>query len=131
MKIRVFVILFVSSLLVLFISAAAVCAGMRCGTRLASIGNTKYEVLSKCGEPDYKTVRFEKRIKRDFFRDIFREQDLSRYESERKFYREPFLVEEFVEIEEWTYNLGPASFIRYLTFENDRLVDIATGGYGY
>lgn len=38
---------------------------------------------------------------------------------------------ETVEIEEWTYNLGPTSFMLYLTFENGRLTRIESGEYGY
>jgi len=40
-------------------------------------------------------------------------------------------VLETVEIEEWTYNLGPTSFMTYLTFENGRLTRIESGEYGY
>ncbi len=37
---------------------------------------------------------------------------------------------EMVEIEEWTYNLGPSRFIYYLTFENGFLQRIESGAYG-
>jgi hypothetical protein len=40
-------------------------------------------------------------------------------------------VLETVEIEEWPYNLGPTSFMLYLTFENGRLTRIESGEYGY
>ena len=36
-----------------------------------------------------------------------------------------------ISIDEWMYNFGPTTFIRYLRFENGRLVKIETGGYGY
>ncbi len=35
-----------------------------------------------------------------------------------------------VEIEEWTYDLGPSLFVYYLTFDNGVLVRIESGGYG-
>jgi hypothetical protein len=38
---------------------------------------------------------------------------------------------ETFEIEEWTYNFGPTSFMLYLTFENGRLIRIESGEYGY
>ena len=38
---------------------------------------------------------------------------------------------ESVETDEWTYNLGPASFIMYLIFTNGVLTRIESGGYGY
>jgi hypothetical protein len=37
---------------------------------------------------------------------------------------------ETIEIEEWTYNLGPSRFMYYLTFENGELARIESGGYG-
>ncbi|MHB8109886.1 MAG: DUF2845 domain-containing protein [Syntrophorhabdaceae bacterium] len=42
----------------------------------------------------------------------------------------PFGYFETVEIEEWTYNLGPSRFMYYLTFENGFLSRIDIGGYG-
>lgn len=36
-----------------------------------------------------------------------------------------------LEIEEWVYNLGPASFIMYLTFTRGVLTSIESGEYGY
>lgn len=56
---------------------------------------------------------------------------LEKRKGEKDLYREPLFVEEFVEIEEWTYNLGSTRFIRYLIFENGVLVDIITGDYGF
>jgi len=43
---------------------------------------------------------------------------------------QPF-VKELVTVEEWEYNLGPTRFIRYLQFENGRLIRIIDGDYGY
>jgi hypothetical protein len=123
-------ILFTAICFLFCVSGQAYGDGFWCDGKLISTGNNKYEVLSKCGEPDYKEARFEKRIRRDFYRDLFRSRELPQYR-EREQYREPLFVEEEVMIEEWTYNLGPTRFIRYLTFENGRLVDISTGDYGF
>ena len=101
-----------------------------CGGKLVAIGLTKYEILSRCGEPAYKDFRYETRIKRDFYRDLFLSENLYRFR-EREKYREPLFVDEEVLIEEWTYNLGPTRLIRYLSFENGRLTDIFTGDYGF
>jgi hypothetical protein len=38
---------------------------------------------------------------------------------------------ENLEIEEWIYNLGPTSFMIYLTFTNGVLTGIDSGDYGY
>jgi hypothetical protein len=111
------------------ISSRVSANGIFCDGKLISIGDTKYEVSAKCGDPDFKDIRFEKRIKRDFFRDLFQLAKPNQYE--REVYREPLFVEEEVMIEEWTYNLGPTRFIRYLTFENGKLVNISTGDYGF
>jgi hypothetical protein len=35
-----------------------------------------------------------------------------------------------VTIEEWTYDLGETSFIRYVILENGTVVDVKTGDYG-
>lgn len=116
-----------AALLLFIMSPAPVDASddsFRCGNKIVSLGNRKFEVLTKCGEPSYKDVRLEKRIKRDFFRDL-------RPKNERERLREPLFVEEFVEVEEWVYNFGSTQFLRYLRFENSILVDIETGDYGF
>lgn len=113
--------------LVALLSAAAADqsgSGFRCGVRLVSIGESTAKVLQKCGQPSNVETWVEERIKRDFYRQI-------PAESYEEFYREPFLVKEIIRIEEWEYNLGPTQFIRYLRFENGRLVRITTGDYGY
>jgi hypothetical protein len=99
----------------------------RCGTELASEGDTKFEVSHKCGEPDYIESWEEDRIQRDF--GLRREYDTRT--GRHNWYREPFLVKEKVRIEEWTYNLGPTQFIRYLRFENGILTKISTGDKGF
>lgn len=100
---------------------------LRCGTRLVSRGDTKYEVIHKCGEPAYVEAWEDELIQRDF--------GLRRdFDSERRRYtwhREPFLVKEKVRIEEWTYNFGPTRFVRYLRFENGILTAIWTGDKGF
>jgi hypothetical protein len=63
------------------------------------------------------------RVKRDFGPWLFEaEMGLSRWS--------PF-VKELVTVEEWEYNLGSNRFIRYLRFENGRLIRITVGDYGY
>lgn len=99
----------------------------RCGTQLVDEGDTKYEVLHKCGEPNHIESWEEERIQRDF--GVRREYDsrAGRY----NWYRAPFLVKEKVRIEEWTYNPGPTEFIRYLRFENGILTNVSTGDKGF
>jgi hypothetical protein len=67
-------------------------------------------VLAKCGEPALKDVHqeeFKERLESGLTRSVF------------------------VNVEEWTYNLGANRFVRILTFRNGKLTDIRTDGYGY
>ena len=92
-------------------STAAVAADtLRCGNRLVSIGDNKAEVLIKCGPPEWK----------DAWTDVV--------------INNPDTVEALrvnIDRERWIYNLGSHSFLRFLLFENGRLVKIATGDYGF
>ncbi len=96
----------------------------RCGTRLISVGDSKFRVLSECGDPTHIDIWEEERIFRDFHTPKYTD-------SENQHYREFFVVKQQVTIERWTYNLGALKFIRYLTFENGSLVKIITGEHGY
>ena len=95
----------------------------RCGPKIITVGNYKYDVLRRCGEPANVETWEEVRFRRDFGPGLFGEEKI--------LYLRPQLVEEFVTIEEWEYNLGPNTFIRYLRFENGRLTRINDGDYGY
>ena len=83
-------------------------SNFRCGSRIITIGDYKYDVLSKCGEPSHVEVW----------------QKVNTFGLGRLF------VEEQVMVEICEYNLGPTSFIRYLRFENGRLRRIIEGDYG-
>jgi hypothetical protein len=97
---------------------------LRCGSRLVSIGDHRYDVLRKCGDPANIETWEEVRIRRGLLLSfpVTLEQEL--------FLRSP-LAKELVTIEEWEYNFGGTQFIRYLRFENGRLRRITTGDYGY
>lgn len=92
----------------LLVSPAAL--AFRCGNVLVSEGDSKAEVLIKCGAPDWKTKWSE---------DIVGSADssLSSYLSSEK--------------ERWLYNLGPQRFMRILLFEDGRLTDVSTGERGF
>jgi hypothetical protein len=94
-----------------------------CGSKMISIGDYQYDVLNKCGEPSHVEVWEKMRIKRDFGPRLL-ETDLG-------WDQWPLFVKELVKVEEWEYNLGPTRFIRYLRFENGRLIRITEGNYGY
>jgi len=91
----------------------------RCGNEIISVGDRKFDVLRKCGEPSNVEVRQEIRTRNLGSVVLGPEKRIQ------------ILVDELVTIEEWEYNSGPTKFIRYLTFENSFLVSIALGDYGY
>ncbi len=82
------------------------------------MGDTKDYVLHQCGEPSHieeRTERWANNYRTNY------PEDLEGYN---------YIINEN-QIEVWTYNLGPTQFIRYLTFRNNKLIDIKTGDYGY
>jgi hypothetical protein len=94
-----------------------------CGSKMISIGDYQYDVLNKCGEPSHVEVWERVRIRRDSVPRLL--------EAEMQWDQWSLFVKELVKVEEWEYNLGPTRFIRYLKFENGRLVRITEGDYGY
>ncbi|MFC1863420.1 DUF2845 domain-containing protein [Thermodesulfobacteriota bacterium] len=106
-----------------FISICSLCFAdarqglWRCGNEVIKIGDTKSEVLLKCGPP---TLNFEDSIEtRGSYRKKF-----SLDERDGTYYEKSQIVEE------WTYNCGTARFIYILTFTGGRLNDIRSVGYG-
>jgi Protein of unknown function (DUF2845) len=95
--------------------------GFRCGTgRLVSTGDHMVEVRKKCGDPDFVDQRVEKRKVKvkarrwvvDHEEEVSEEQEVD------------------VVVDEWTYDLGARRFIRFVDFENARVVRVTTGEYG-
>jgi hypothetical protein len=110
-------------LLMVMITAANEAAAFRCGTRLVSVGDSRYEVLWKCGEPSWVESWVEKR---------FEPYGAEPFAGGQQFYLPPstLLTVAYVNVEQWIYNQGRTHFTRILTFENSRLARIETGGYG-
>jgi Protein of unknown function (DUF2845) len=90
---------------------------LRCGSRIASTGDSKYRVLQICGEPVTVSV------------EGYMQQARLWYTGARYYYLDPPFA--YVPIEVWTYNFGPNKFLRRLRFEGDELVDIRADGYGF
>lgn len=90
--------------------AAPAAHAFRCGGALVDRGDSKAEVLIKCGSPDWRTQWSE-----DFINDPGGASAL-RVSSEK---------------ERWLYNLGPKRFMRILLFENGRLSELTTGERGF
>lgn len=79
---------------------------LRCDSGLIMLGESKIEVLSKCGEPAGKDIS-ERRVPGSF--------------------RPP----SYITIEEWTYNFGPRDFIHVLEFQGTTLKAIRRGARGF
>jgi hypothetical protein len=95
--------------------------GFRCRTgRLVSVGDRMSDVLDRCGEPDAAVERIEKRrVKHKFTRRIGNVEESVIEEQEIE-----------IPISEWTYDMGPRAFTRYVIFEGGAVVNVVTGEYG-
>ena len=91
----------------LFAAGIAHADSLDCGTRIISSGDSKVEVLLKCGEPFFQEVVGERKIVRRWMG--------------------IYMGSKTVLIEKWTYNLGSNRFLRILTFEGGELKKIETG----
>ena len=102
--------------LLVLAAAASPAYAFRCGTKLVHEGDTRAEVEAKCGaatEVETRTV-----WRRPVAWIHGRPYHLGFDEVE-------------IPVELWTYNLGPNKFMRRVRFEDGRVVEIETLGYGY
>ncbi len=78
-------------------------------------GETTYDVLARCGEPAFRDLRVDvqTRILGDEHAPLVQAASVN------------------VTVEVWTYDFGPSTFVRLLTFEDGKLVRIETGSRGY
>jgi hypothetical protein len=81
-----------------------------CAGGIISVGDSRVDLLSKCGEPDLKESHDEEISER-------LDQGVR-----RKLY---------ISVEDWTYNFGPTKFMRIVTLRNGTVSHIRTGNYGY
>jgi Protein of unknown function (DUF2845) len=86
--------------LLLLATGTARAHDFRCGVHLVKLADTEAEVRDKCGEPTTQ----------------IRKQGRGRW---------GMIVHDL-----WIYNLGPTQFLRILSFEADRLINISLGDYG-
>jgi hypothetical protein len=91
-----------------------IASALQCEGRLASIGDSQWEVKETCGEPAHIEESIEV-IPKLFYDEI------------RHIYvHTPVYVTKSI----WTYNFGSTRLIYFLTFRENILVKIETGGYG-
>jgi hypothetical protein len=79
-----------------------------CDNGKAEIGDSKYEIVHKCGEPTYKD-----------------QTQVSRFSEGREAYKQ-----DFVTVDYWLYNLGSDRFVTIVTFEKGDVVGMRAYGYG-
>ncbi len=114
MKTRTSSLLVFPLLLSVFVDSAPaldLVESMRCGSKLVMIGDTKVDVLSKCGKPATK-------------------EKLVRTSSVKKSKRGSSTETRSRTDDQWVYNLGPQDFIYTLTFDGAALKEIGRGGRG-
>lgn len=99
------------------LAATAPAHAFRCGTKLVHEGDTRSQVVAKCGEPT-ETIDQRSVLRRPVI-----------WIRGRPFH----LGNDFVEVavESWIYNLGPHKLMRRVRFEDGLVVEIETLGYGY
>ncbi len=82
----------------------------RCDPSALREGDSRYDVLSRCGEP-------------------------ASIDAEEEVWPVPVsdasVVPYRVTIEVWTYDFGPTTLVRFVRFEGDRVARVETGGRGY
>ena len=105
----------------------------RCQGKIIDKSFNKSEILDYCGDPTRIDESQEERVIYNCLRRYNRFDDHDRAdENYNRIYRgthRDCIV--YVNLEEWFYNLGPLRLTQTLVFENNRLIHIRTGKYGY
>lgn len=92
-------------------------AGLRCGTKLANLGDSTSRVSHICGEPEYKQRR-----------SVYRTLGGQVGSAINSVYAEKTIE---IVVDEWLYNFGPNRLKQTVIFENGRLESVKNEGYGY
>ena len=101
------------ALLALVAPGRALPDGIQCDRGIVSVGDTKVDLLGKCGAPTLRDVRLEKVIVAGADGAPVPESATVRV------------------IESWTYDLGPNRLVRLVTIADGRVAAIEQRGYGY
>lgn len=92
-------------------------AALRCGTQLASQGDSTVYVSKICGEPEFKQQR-----------SVYRTLGGKVVNGQRAAFGQETIE---IIIDEWLYNFGPNRLQKKIIFENGRLESTESEGYGY
>lgn len=117
-------------LLVFMHSTSYADTNMRCGSKLISVGDSKAEVLLKCGEPMLKEAIGQKEKSKRI--DIPLTSDTGMIDSGAASNKQNTAAVRRKEsvtktIDQWTYNQGTGKLLKLLIFEGGELVVINTG----
>jgi hypothetical protein len=99
-----------------FSSQAPASGTLRCGQSLIAVGDTRVELLHKCGKPD------------DVSESVVKETQAVKVRGQVDVKQE-VTIETVTEY--WTYNFGPNRLMTQLTVVHGRVTSIATLGYGF
>lgn len=105
----------VPAVLIMLLCQAA--HALRCGSSLVELGDRKYEVLKLCGEP--------------LFIERWTDETVLFAVGKKKSGDVNIAHISTAHIEEWTYNFGSTSFLRFLRFVDGRLRRIDLGSKGF
>ena len=94
--------------------APALADSLRCQGGLVSVGDTKLDLLGKCGRP---TLAEQRTVERGGAVLVGRQGTLDQVAA--------------VPVETWTYNFGPRQFVQFVTLEAGRITAVERGSYGY
>lgn len=87
---------------------------VNCPSGTVSLGESKVDLLGKCGEPGLREERLEERS-------TFVLDPTQKVSEERKVR---------VAVERWTYDFGPRRFLQFVTIVSGKVVSVQTGEYG-
>lgn len=108
---------------------------LRCENRLVKAGYSQLEVEEICGFPAFIDL-YQEEITFKTYQRVAKPTDnkTDRHTKSHKNEDDYQLINthsSLINIEIWTYNFGSSRFIRTLRFENDKLVSIQDGSYGF
>ena len=95
---------------------------MRCGTKLVDTGDTKADVLRRCGEPMLKEVLRSANTGNRFRSDSDIQSGENTDSDEIRFLNETTEIDE-----QWTYNPGWGKFLQLVIFRGGRVESIKDG----
>lgn len=98
---------------------------MRCSRGLVSEGDSKVDLLGRCGEPALHEERFEERRER-----ASGPANPKRRHSTWTARGTTLERRSLVRVELWTYDFGPQRFVHFVTLEDGTVVRIERGAYG-